>query len=60
MEEALGVQILSNELQKLPRLSQWCHDFLQHPIVKHNLPPKTQLLSFFKSQFGPNNLASSK
>ncbi|XP_038883271.1 probable glutathione S-transferase [Benincasa hispida] len=58
MEEALDVQILTTELQKLPRLTQWCHHFLQHPIVKQTLPPKTQLLAFFKSQFGTNNLPS--
>lgn len=55
MDEAFGVRILTTELQNLPSLTQWCHRFLQHPIVEHNLPPKTQLLAFFKLQFVDKN-----
>ncbi|KAG7027368.1 putative glutathione S-transferase, partial [Cucurbita argyrosperma subsp. argyrosperma] len=52
MEEALGEEVLTSQLQQLPRLRQWCHDFLEHSVVKQTLSPKTELLEFMSTQFG--------
>lgn len=52
MEEALGEEVLTRELQQLPRLRQWCHDFVEHSVVKQTLSPKTELLEFMSTQFG--------
>ncbi|KAF3449041.1 hypothetical protein FNV43_RR09765 [Rhamnella rubrinervis] len=48
IQEAVGVKILSEE--EFPKLCQWSHEFANHSLVKEKLPPKDELLAFFKSR----------
>ncbi|KAK7286850.1 hypothetical protein RJT34_22153 [Clitoria ternatea] len=48
IEEASGFTLLSSE--KFPKLHKWSEEFINHPVVKENLPPRERLLGFFKAR----------
>ncbi|KAK2360905.1 putative glutathione S-transferase [Trifolium repens] len=37
--------------EKFPKLYNWSQEFLNHPVVKENLPPKDPLFAFFKARY---------
>lgn len=45
-EEVAGVKIF-DEL-KFPNLATWRTNFLDHPVIKTDLPPKAKLLTYFR------------
>ncbi|XP_048319651.2 probable glutathione S-transferase [Ziziphus jujuba] len=46
MLEAAGVELLTEE--KYPRLYQWIHEFVNHDVVKETLPPRDELIAFYR------------
>ena len=54
--EVAGLQLFTNE--KFPKLYKWSQEFLSHPIVKENLPPRDPLFAFFKARY--ESLAASR
>lgn len=56
VEEAIGLKFLSSG--KFPKLYKWSQEFINHPIVKANLPPKEGILGFFKSRYAALTTAS--
>jgi glutathione S-transferase len=49
LEEAVELKLLTSD--KFPKLYKCSQEFINHPIVKENLPPKQGLLGFFKSRY---------
>ncbi|KAL6987690.1 glutathione transferase [Sarracenia purpurea var. burkii] len=47
--EAAGMEPLITA-EKFPILSKWADEFVNFPVVKENLPPRTQLLAYFKAR----------
>jgi len=45
--------------EKFPKLYNWSQEFLDHPVVKENLPPREPLFTFFKGRY-ESLLAASK
>jgi glutathione S-transferase len=37
--------------EKFPKLYNWSQEFLNHPVVKENLPPRDPLFAFFKARY---------
>lgn len=56
IEEATGFSLLTSE--KFPKLYKWSQDFINHPVVKENLPPRDKLLGFFKGRYAASINAS--
>ncbi|WJX49165.1 putative glutathione S-transferase [Trifolium repens] len=56
IEEAVELKLLTSD--KFPKLHKWSQEFINHPIVKENLPPKQGLLGFFKSRYAAISAAS--
>ena len=51
IQEIVGVKILTRE--KLPKLCEWSDEFVNHVVIKENLPPRDKLIAFFRTRFGP-------
>ena len=51
VQEIVGVKILTRE--KFPKLCEWSDDFVNHVVIKENLPPRDKLIAFFRTRFGP-------
>ncbi|KAI4354586.1 hypothetical protein L6164_003436 [Bauhinia variegata] len=49
LQEVVGLNLLSNE--KFPKLYAWSQEFVNHPVVKENLPPKDRLSGFFRARY---------
>ncbi|AES79426.1 putative glutathione transferase [Medicago truncatula] len=49
IQEITGLQLLNAE--KCPKLSKWSQEFLNHPIVKENMPPREPLFAYFKAHY---------
>ncbi|KAF5802345.1 putative glutathione transferase [Helianthus annuus] len=49
-EEALGIEVLSKH--KFPKLTEWSDNYVNCQAVKDSLPPKENLVAFFKKRFG--------
>ncbi|XP_031251095.1 probable glutathione S-transferase [Pistacia vera] len=47
IEEASNVQIFYSE--KFPCLAKWVLNYLEYPFVKETMPPRDQLVDFFKN-----------
>nr|XP_043618591.1 probable glutathione S-transferase [Erigeron canadensis] len=50
VEEAAGLKVVTKD--KFPKLTQWADNFVNYPVVKEILPPRENLLSFFRKRFG--------
>jgi glutathione S-transferase len=37
--------------EKFPKLYNWSQEFLNHPVVKENLPPRDPLFTFSKARY---------
>jgi len=48
-QDLIGVKWFSAE--KHPKLYKWSQEFLNHPIVKENVPPRDPLLANFKARY---------
>ncbi|KAK7395191.1 hypothetical protein VNO78_15738 [Psophocarpus tetragonolobus] len=48
-QEIRGLDLFTSE--KFPKLYNWSQEFLNHPIVKENLPPREPVFAFFKGLF---------
>lgn len=48
LQEAFGVNVLTED--KLPVLCKWAEEFQNCPVIKRSLPPRDQLLAFFKAR----------
>lgn len=48
LQEVMGLEILTEE--KFPKISQWSRDFVNHSVVKENLPPRDKLIAFFRTR----------
>lgn len=46
IEEAVGVKLL--EAKSFPRLHAWTKNFKEVPVIKENLPVRTEMLAYFK------------
>ena len=55
IQEAVGLELLTEE--KFPIICKWIDNYVNCPVIKENLPPRAQLLAFFKvhqqSPIGP-------
>lgn len=49
IQDITGLQLLNAE--KCPKLSKWSQEFLNHPIVKENMPPREPLFAYFKAHY---------
>ncbi|KAD2080475.1 hypothetical protein R6Q59_032809 [Mikania micrantha] len=49
-EEALGIKIVTKD--KFPNLTKWSDNCINCQAVKDSLPPRDDLVSFFKMRFG--------
>jgi glutathione S-transferase len=56
IQDITGLQLLTAE--KFPRLYNWSQEFLNHPVVKDNLPPRDPLFASFKAYY--DSLIASK
>ena len=56
IQEVVEVKLLTEG--EFPKLSQWGHGFVNHPIVKENLPPRDKLAAFFRGRLESSNAAS--
>ncbi|KAI3514427.1 hypothetical protein L1887_12813 [Cichorium endivia] len=50
IQEAAGKELVTKE--KFPKLTVWADDFVNFEVVKEVLPPRENLLGFFKKRFG--------
>ncbi|XP_031261397.1 glutathione S-transferase U8-like [Pistacia vera] len=59
MEQVGEMKLVDGE--KLPLLNEWCHNFIQIPLIKESLPPREKLVTYFNASVGymrslaPNN-----
>nr|XP_012569003.1 probable glutathione S-transferase [Cicer arietinum] len=49
VQDITGLQLFTAE--KYPKLHNWSQEFLNHPVVKENLPPREPLFAFFKGRY---------
>ncbi|KAD5317486.1 hypothetical protein R6Q59_032811 [Mikania micrantha] len=49
-EEALGIKILAKD--KFPKLTEWADNCINCQAVKDCLPPRENIVAFFKGRFG--------
>ncbi|KAF2285468.1 hypothetical protein GH714_004732 [Hevea brasiliensis] len=47
-EEVGSMKIL--ESQQFPAISSWMHRFINHPLIKDNLPPRDKMVVYFKGR----------
>ncbi|PSS34595.1 Glutathione S-transferase [Actinidia chinensis var. chinensis] len=47
IQEAVGLELLTEE--KFPNLCKWIDNYVNCPVIKANLPPRDQLLAYFKA-----------
>ncbi|GAU41836.1 hypothetical protein TSUD_177470 [Trifolium subterraneum] len=57
VQDIADLQLFTDE--KFPKLYNWSQEFLNHPVVKQNLPPRDPLFAFFKARYD-GLLAASK
>ncbi|KAL4571744.1 hypothetical protein LXL04_018509 [Taraxacum kok-saghyz] len=50
MEEASGITFITQD--KFPKITEWADDFVNCQIVKEILPPRENVLAYFKKIFG--------
>ncbi|PNX56842.1 glutathione S-transferase-like protein, partial [Trifolium pratense] len=56
IQDITGLQFFTAE--KFPKLHKWSQEFLNHPIVKENIPPRDTLFAYFKAHY--DSLIASK
>ncbi|KAJ0677319.1 putative glutathione transferase [Helianthus annuus] len=49
-EEALGIEVMSKH--KFPKLTEWSDNYINCQAVKDSLPPRENLVAYFKKRFG--------
>ncbi|XP_004492380.3 probable glutathione S-transferase [Cicer arietinum] len=49
IQDITGLQLFPAE--KYPKLYKWSQEFLNHPIVKENVPPRDLLFAYFKARY---------
>lgn len=52
IQEAVGVEIFTKE--KHPKLYKWSKEFLDCSIIKETLPPRADLLAFWRGRLQPS------
>ncbi|GAU41843.1 hypothetical protein TSUD_177540 [Trifolium subterraneum] len=57
VQDIADLKLFNNE--KYPKLYNWSQEFLNHPVVKENLPPRDPIFAFFKGLYD-NLVAASK
>ncbi|XP_024964088.1 probable glutathione S-transferase isoform X1 [Cynara cardunculus var. scolymus] len=50
MEEATEIKFFTND--KFPKLTEWADNFVECQVVKEILPPRQNLVAFFRKMFG--------
>ncbi|XP_031264149.1 glutathione transferase GST 23-like [Pistacia vera] len=50
MEQVGEMKLVDGE--KLPLLNEWCHNFIQIPLIKESLPPREKLVNHFTASVG--------
>ncbi|CAJ2670602.1 glutathione S-transferase gst [Trifolium pratense] len=58
VQEIADLKLFNDE--KFPKLYNWSQEFLNHSVVKENLPPRDPLFAFFKSRYDALLAAASK
>lgn len=53
IEQVMEVKIFVQE--KCPKLWQWRHDFVSHPVIKEILPQKDKLIAALKARLESTN-----
>ena len=56
IQEVVEVKLLTEG--EFPKLSRWGHGFVNHPIVKENLPSRDKLAEFFRGRLESSNATS--
>jgi glutathione S-transferase len=56
IQDITGLQFLT--VEKFPKLYNWSQEFLNHPIVKENIPPRDPLFASYKAHY--DSLIASK
>ncbi|MCI41560.1 Glutathione S-transferase GST, partial [Trifolium medium] len=56
IQEISGLQLLTAE--KFPKRYKCSQEFLNHPIVKENIPPRDPLFAYFKAHYDSLIIAS--
>ncbi|KAI3787072.1 hypothetical protein L1987_41258 [Smallanthus sonchifolius] len=49
-EEALGIKLVTKD--KFPKIIEWSANYVNCQVVKDGLPPRENLVAFFKRRFG--------
>ncbi|KAL9992950.1 putative glutathione transferase [Helianthus debilis subsp. tardiflorus] len=49
-EEALGIEVMSKH--KFPKLTEWSDNYINCQAVKDSLPPRENVVAYFKKLFG--------
>ncbi|KAF5811987.1 putative glutathione transferase [Helianthus annuus] len=55
VEEAKGIKFFTRD--KFPKVSEWADNFLNCQVVQETLPPRAQLLAYFKKRHEARNKA---